>query len=144
MLSPDLMQVLSGDESGTICMWNIHTGERQGHFKRCHGNGRLTAMTLDAQERRLLTGSNSGELKMWNFNSGSQLREFAHREEHVEYSALRFVHDADRQSSLVRLKLTVTYLHLLVCMCTACPAIVAHPVMWLYSSHQHALSTQKQ
>ena len=109
-LSPALLQVISGDESGTICMWNIHTGERQGHFKRCHGNGRLTAMTLDAQERRLLTGSNSGELKMWNFNSGSQLREFAHREEHVEYSALRFVHDADRQSSLVRLKLTVTYL----------------------------------
>ncbi|KAL0018315.1 hypothetical protein WJX77_008577 [Trebouxia sp. C0004] len=93
--------VISGDESGTICMWNIHTGERQGHFKHCHGHGRLTAMTLDAQERRLLTGSNSGELKMWNFNSGSQLREFAHREEHVEYSALRFVHDADRQSSLV-------------------------------------------
>lgn len=88
-------------------------------------------MTLDAQERRLLTGSNSGELKMWNFNSGSQLREFAHREEHVEYSALRFVYDADRQSSLVRLKLTLTHLHLLVCMWTVCPAMVAHLVIWL-------------
>ena len=54
------------------------------------------------QERRLLTGSNNGELKMWNFNSGSQLRQFVHREEHVEYSALLFVHDADRQSSMVR------------------------------------------
>ena len=53
------------------------------------------------QERRLLTGSNNGELKMWNFNSGSQLREFAHNEEHVEYSALLFIHDADRQSNLV-------------------------------------------
>ena len=143
-----MLQVLSGDESGTICMWNIHTGERQGHFKRCHGNGRLTAMTLDAQERRLLTGSNSGELKMWNFNSGSQLREFAHREEHVEYSALRFVHDADRQSSLVRLKtnsyiLTDTLAFAGLCG-NACPPIVAHLVMWLFISHQHALSNHKQ
>ena len=94
-------QVISGDESGTICMWNIHTGGREGHFKHCHGSGRLTAMTLDSQQRRLLTGSNHGQLKMWNFNSGSQLRAFLHQEEHVEYSALVFVHDADRQSSLV-------------------------------------------
>lgn len=94
-------QVISGDESGTICMWNIHTGGREGNFKHCHGSGRLTAMTLDAQERRLLTGSNNGELKMWNFNSGSQLREFVHHEEHVEYSALLFVHDVDRQSNMV-------------------------------------------
>ena len=95
-----MLQVISGDESGGICMWNIHTGAREGHFKRCHGAGRLTAMALDAQERRLLTGSDNGELKMWN-NSGSQLREFVHHEEHMEYSALLFVHDADRQSSLV-------------------------------------------
>ena len=53
------------------------------------------------QERRLLTGSNNGELKMWNFNSGTQLRQFVHHEEHVEYSSLLFVHDADRQSNLV-------------------------------------------
>ena len=53
------------------------------------------------QERRLLTGSNNGELKMWNFNSGSQLRQFVHNEEHVEYSVLLFIHDADRQSNLV-------------------------------------------
>ena len=96
-----MLQVISGDESGTISMWNINTGAREGHFKHCHGNGRLTAMSLDAHERRLLTGSNNGELKMWNFNSGSQLREFVHHEEHVEYSAVMFVHDPDRQSSEV-------------------------------------------
>ena len=44
-----LLQVISGDESGTVCMWNIHTGAREGNFKHCHGSGRLTAMTLDAQ-----------------------------------------------------------------------------------------------
>lgn len=38
---------------------------------------------------------------MWNFNSGTQLRQYMHREEHVEYSALLFVHDEDRQSSQV-------------------------------------------
>ena len=82
-------------------MWNINTGARDGHFKHCHGSGRLTAMALDAQERRLITGSNNGELKMWNFNSGSQLREFVHTEEHVEYSYFMFLHDPDRQSSQV-------------------------------------------
>ena len=50
------LQVISGDESGTVCLWHIHTGAREGHFKRAHGDGRLTAMALDAQERRLLTG----------------------------------------------------------------------------------------
>lgn len=50
------MQVISGDESGTVCLWHVHTGAREGHFKRAHGDGRLTAMALDAQERRLLTG----------------------------------------------------------------------------------------
>ena len=103
-----LLQVISGDESGLICMWNIQTGAREGNFKHCHGSGRLTAMNLDAQERRLLTGSNNGELKLWNFNSGSQLRQFVHHEEHVEYSALLFVHDADRQTNLVRLGWVLT------------------------------------
>lgn len=49
MTLSDVAQVISGDESGTVCMWNIHTGAREGNFKRCHGSGRLTAMTLDAQ-----------------------------------------------------------------------------------------------
>ena len=51
-------------------------------------------------------GSNNGELKMWNFNSGSQLRQYEHREEHVEYTAVLFVHDADRQSNQVVIILT--------------------------------------
>lgn len=51
----------------------------------------------------MLAGSNGGELKLWNFNSGSQLREYVHKEEHVEYSALLFVHDEDRQSNQVNL-----------------------------------------
>ena len=49
ILVSDSLQVISGDESGTICMWNIHTGGREGNFKHCHGSGRLTAMSLDTQ-----------------------------------------------------------------------------------------------
>lgn len=99
------VQVMSGDESGTICMWSIQTGGSAGHFKSCHGSSRLTAMTLDSHETHLLTGSNNGELKLWepSANSARQVQQFVHGEEQMEHSTVMFVHDADRQSTLVSL-----------------------------------------
>jgi hypothetical protein len=35
----------------------------------------MTAMALDAHERRLVTGGDNGVLKAWNFSSGSCLKE---------------------------------------------------------------------
>ena len=37
----------------------------------------MTAMSLDAQQRRLVTGGDNGVLKAWNFSSGSCLKEMS-------------------------------------------------------------------
>lgn len=71
------MQVVSGDQSGNILMWNAQSGECEGGFSFCStgggfsgggggcqagagGSGKLTAMAFDANQRRLLTASEAG------------------------------------------------------------------------------------
>lgn len=44
-------------------------------FVRAHGDEVMTAMALDALQRRLLTGSDKGGMKVWNFSSGACLKE---------------------------------------------------------------------
>lgn len=91
-------QVVSGDEGGTIVLWNLADGRRAGGFSLHaapasatgagavanggssspsaaskaggHGSERLTAMAFDAAQRRLLTASDAGGLRAYNFNSG--------------------------------------------------------------------------
>ena len=68
------MQVASGDDSGMICLWDLHTGQREGHFTNAHGTSRLTALAFDFNQRRLLTGGADGRSCMFNLNSGSLLQ----------------------------------------------------------------------
>lgn len=85
-------QVVSGDEGGTIVLWNLGDGRRAGGFSlhaapasaaggaAAAGAGgatpagvageRLTAMAFDAAQRRLLTATDAGGLRAYNFNSG--------------------------------------------------------------------------
>ncbi|PRW05751.1 WD repeat-containing on Y chromosome-like [Chlorella sorokiniana] len=95
--------VVSGDEGGTIVLWNLSDGRRAGGFSlhatpaSAAGGGattagatspsaaskvnggsseQLTAMAFDAAQRRLLTATDAGRLRAYNFNSGAVLREF--------------------------------------------------------------------
>lgn len=110
--------MVSGDEDGTICLWNLADGRRQGGFSlhsapasaaaaptaaRAAKAGiaaalpqrrRLTAMAFDASQRRLLTGNEGGEVQAWNFSSGAMLRRFMHREGQQEMAAVAFAHQA--------------------------------------------------
>lgn len=36
-----LHQVASGDEDGTICLWDLTTGRQEGHFNEAHGSAKL-------------------------------------------------------------------------------------------------------
>lgn len=93
---------MSADEGGTVCMWNVADGQREGFFRKAHGSARVSAVAFDAAQRRLITASNQGSVRMWNFNSGSLLREFVHDEEDNEVSAVIFIHDPLRESNEVR------------------------------------------
>lgn len=63
--------VVSADEGGTVCVWNIQNGSRESRFRAVTSKrGRLTALAFDKNERRLLTADNAGILSMWNFNNG--------------------------------------------------------------------------
>lgn len=64
--------VVSADEEGTVCVWNMDGGSRESKFIAFHGpDAKLTTVAFDGNQRRLLTAANSGSLKMWNFNSGA-------------------------------------------------------------------------
>lgn len=49
-------------------------GARDGRFGGAHGGSKVTALTLDTNERRLVTAANDATVHMWNFNNGSLLR----------------------------------------------------------------------
>ena len=63
--------LLSGDESGSIIVWDVRSGAQIFRFE--HGS-RLTTMQLDSTGRKLLCGGADGEVSIWNFSSGEKLR----------------------------------------------------------------------
>jgi WD40 repeat protein len=93
--------IVSADEGGTVCVWNIATGAREGRFMKAHGDAKLTAMCFDKNERRLVTAGGDGSVFMWNFNNGSKLREYAHAEEQQELVSVIFLADEKRESDAV-------------------------------------------
>ncbi|KAK9863898.1 hypothetical protein WJX84_009415 [Apatococcus fuscideae] len=97
LYSPEFHLAVSGDDSGTICVWDTKTGTRDGHFMNLHGNAKLTAMSFDVSGRRLLTASDTGEVSMWNFTNGSRLRRFAHHGPKLEFTCLLYICDEARQ-----------------------------------------------
>ncbi|WIA12480.1 hypothetical protein OEZ85_012515 [Tetradesmus obliquus] len=90
--------VVSVDEGGTVCVWNLQDGCRSGRFTGGHGASRVTAISFDKKQRRLVTAANDGSIKMWNFNNGSMLRSFAHDQEPLEVSEVLFERDEKRGS----------------------------------------------
>ena len=76
--------IVSADESGTVCVWSLATGAREGRFNKAHDDAKLTAMCFDKKERRLVTAGGDGTVYMWNFNNGSKLKEYFHNDEKLE------------------------------------------------------------
>lgn len=80
--------VVTADESGTVCVWNILNGHREGRFQKAHGDAKLTCMCFDKNQRRLVTAAGDGSVCMWNFNNGSLLRQYSHNDEKLEISTV--------------------------------------------------------
>ncbi|KAI8914980.1 WD40-repeat-containing domain protein [Powellomyces hirtus] len=74
MFNENFHQVVSGAQDGTVCIWDLASGERAFSFHNAHGKLEITAMCFDRSGRRLITGSRDGIIKMWNFNNGQILR----------------------------------------------------------------------
>ncbi|KAK9807406.1 hypothetical protein WJX73_001378 [Symbiochloris irregularis] len=85
--------VASGDESGTICMWDLTTGKQESHMNEAHGSAKLVSMTYDSAQRRMITGGSDGRVRMWNATSGALLREFKHSQRPLEVCAVLYLHD---------------------------------------------------
>ena len=81
--------VVSGDESGTICVWDVRTGVQVFRFELGCG---LASMALDSSGRKLLTGAVDGTVTLWNFSSGQRLKVISTPEMHaLEVSGLAHV-----------------------------------------------------
>lgn len=101
LYNPTFHVVVSADEGGTVCVWNMSDGSREGRFSNAHGTSRLTAMAFDQNARRLMTAANDGVVKMWNFNNGSLLREYVHDDEQLEITTVLFAADEKRFTDTV-------------------------------------------
>ncbi|KAL1504561.1 hypothetical protein AB1Y20_008347 [Prymnesium parvum] len=72
LYSEQFYLIVSGDELGLICVWDVRTGALLFRFE--HSCGKLTAMEFDSSGRRLITGSGDGSVRLWNYSSGELLR----------------------------------------------------------------------
>ena len=73
LYSSQFFLVVSGDEAGLICVWDVKTGAPLFRFE--HRHAKLTAMRFDSSGRRLLTGAADGVVRLWNFSSGELMHE---------------------------------------------------------------------
>mmetsp|Transcript_37768 Transcript_37768/g.61203 ORF Transcript_37768/g.61203 Transcript_37768/m.61203 type:complete len:933 (-) Transcript_37768:1406-4204(-) len=86
-------QVVSGDDGGVVCVWDVDTGDIVFRFTTGAGEEtgkRITALTFDAAGRRLITGTHDGTVQMWNFSNGACLKELRHSG-HGEISAVKYI-----------------------------------------------------
>ncbi|GIL84419.1 hypothetical protein Vretimale_15893 [Volvox reticuliferus] len=93
--------VVTVDEGGTVCVWDLMTGTREGRFTRSQGDSRITTACFDRNQRRLLTAANDGTVSMWNFNNGSLLRQYQHEEEQLEVTTVDYAADEKRHADSV-------------------------------------------
>eukprot|EP00397_Hematodinium_sp_SG-2012_P004466 GEMP01004478.1.p1 GENE.GEMP01004478.1~~GEMP01004478.1.p1 ORF type:complete len:881 (+),score=148.55 GEMP01004478.1:207-2849(+) len=89
LYNSEFWQIVTGDQSGTVALWNISTGALDFQFHKTHGNAKLTCMMLDTSLRRLFTGGDDGEVRLWNVSSGQLLRTFHGSGEMVKLSETR-------------------------------------------------------
>jgi WD40 repeat protein len=69
-------QIVSGDSGGTICVWDVRSGNLEFDFKVTSQDHKLTCMAFDTTDRLLYTGGEDGVVKAWNFSSGEDLQKF--------------------------------------------------------------------
>ncbi|KAJ3056388.1 WD repeat-containing protein 49 [Rhizophlyctis rosea] len=74
MFNESFHQVVSGGQNGSVCIWDLASGDKIFQFHSAHGKLEITAMCFDNTGRRLITGSRENVVKMWNFNNGQILR----------------------------------------------------------------------
>lgn len=53
---PLLLQAVSTDHAGTVCVWHVASGKLRFAFANTHGSCRISAATFDSNHRRLITG----------------------------------------------------------------------------------------
>merc|ERR1719498_1845076 len=82
-------QIVSGDESAQVCVWDVETGDMVFHFTELHA-AKMTAMAFDEAGRRLITGGNDGTVRVWNFSNGQCLKELK-SESSLEVSSIMFI-----------------------------------------------------
>ncbi|CAE8693043.1 unnamed protein product [Polarella glacialis] len=70
------LQIISGDNLGTVSVWDVRSGRVEFEFRRAHQDHKMTCLAFDESKRRLYTGAEDGTVKLWNFSSGQQLRSF--------------------------------------------------------------------
>jgi hypothetical protein len=51
-----LVQVVSTDHAGTVCCWDVQTGQLLHSFGNAHGGCRISTAAVDEDCRRLITG----------------------------------------------------------------------------------------
>jgi len=76
LYNEDYHQIVSGDNQGTVCVWDVRSGKLEFEFRRTHGDAKLTCMAFDESNRRLYTGGEDGIIRLWNFSSGHHIRPY--------------------------------------------------------------------
>eukprot|EP00698_Gefionella_okellyi_P017804 TRINITY_DN5262_c0_g1_i3.p1 TRINITY_DN5262_c0_g1~~TRINITY_DN5262_c0_g1_i3.p1 ORF type:complete len:1015 (-),score=201.91 TRINITY_DN5262_c0_g1_i3:408-3230(-) len=84
-------QIVSADESGICCVWDVSTGERMIKFDNLHDGQKLTSLRFDTSERRLVTSAHDGSVKVWNYNTGMCLKKLINNTDATEVSSLLHV-----------------------------------------------------
>ena len=82
-------QIVSGDESAQVCVWDVEKGEMVFHFTELHQT-KMTAMAFDEAGRRLITGANDGTVRVWNFSNGQCLQGLRN-DGSSEVSSIKFI-----------------------------------------------------
>ncbi len=76
----DANKVVSADDAGTICVWDIYFGETIFRFRKAH-DGKIATMVFDDTGRRLISGADDGKVKIWNYNIGHCLACYSPRKD---------------------------------------------------------------
>ena len=67
--------IISGDDDGTIAVWDIEEGKLVSKFNNTHSGTKISAGCLDGTSRRIVTAGKDGTVKIWNFSNGEMINQ---------------------------------------------------------------------